>query len=68
MGSSTAGGMSASSTSWSAFFPARFIARISFTRPTGSVVTLTIASFDEEKVIVPDRMSFLTRNHSPSMV
>ena len=37
------------------------------TRDTGSVVTLTIASLLDEKVIVPARMSLLTRKYSPSM-
>ena len=39
---------------------------ISRTRETGNVVTLAIASFDEEKVIVPASTSLLTQNHSPS--
>ena len=41
--------------------PARFSETISLTRAMESVVTLTIASLLDEKVIVPARMSFLTR-------
>lgn len=62
-----AGRMSSACCSWSTFLPARFSAMISRTRDTGSVVTLTIASLLDEKVIVPARMSLLTRKYSPSM-